>query len=256
MKFNSGLGSSYLNTMRSAINFFTLSSFDLENNVVVKRLFKFFFQSRPIKAKYSTFWPVSKLLAFLKSWHPMESLSLKQLTLKTIALLALTTSDRGQTLHKANIENMLFCEDNSVKFIIKEKLKTTRKILKPTIITCVSASEEEFNVANHIKFYIESTKSFRKDNNYLFLSWKTKKNVTRPTLARWLKLVLKLSGIDTSLYGAHSYRGAGLSNAFYKGAPIHKIMVQGNWSDVNIFWSHYHAPPSDSHLGHIILNDS
>ena len=239
--------------MRSSLNFFTLSSLDLENNVLVKRLFKFFYQTRPIKAKYSTFWPVSKLLAFLKTLYPMEALSLRDLTLKTIALLALTTSDRGQTLHKAHIDNMIFCDDNSVKFIIKEKLKTTRKILKPTTITCVSAKEEHFNVANHVKFYLEATKEFRKDNRYLFLSWKTKRNVSRPTLARWLKIVLKLSGINTSQYSAHSYRGAGLSDAFYKGAPIHKIIEQGNWSDVNMFWSHYPAPPSDSHLGHIIL---
>ena len=186
----------------------------------------------------------------------MNSLSLKQLTLKCVALLALTTSDRGQTIHKANIENMIFGSDNSVQFVINERLKTTKKVLKPKTITCISAIEDEFNVANYTKFYLDSTKAFRKDNKYLLISWKTKRNVSRPSLARWLKEVLKLAGIDTSQYSAHSYRGAGLSNAFYKGAPINKIIQQGNWANVNMFWSHYHAPPSDSHLGHIILNDS
>ena len=186
----------------------------------------------------------------------MSTLSLKQLTLKTIALIALTSSDRGQTIHKANIDNMLVGEDSSIKFIIKDKLKTTRKVLKPTTITCISAQEDEFNVASYVKKYLEMTKDFRKENKFLFLSWKTKKNVSRPTLARWLKLVLKLAGIDTSHYSAHSYRGAGLSNAFYKGASINRIVEAGNWTNVEMFWSHYHAPPSDSHLGHVILNDA
>ena len=245
-----------MNTMRSAINFFTLSSLDLENNILIKKLFKTFYQTRPIRARYSSFWSVAKLLAFLKSWHPMSSLSLRDLTLKTIALLALTTSDRGQTLHKARVDNMIFCENNNVQFIINEKLKTTRKILKPVTITCISAQEEEFNVAEHVKLYLQLTKDFRKDNKYLFISWKTKKNVSRPTLSRWLKLVLKLAGIDTAQYSAHSFRGAGLSNAFYKGAPINKIIEAGNWANVQMFWNHYHAPPSDSHLGHLILDDS
>ena len=79
---------------------------------------------------------------------------------------------------------MIFCDDNNVKFIINEKLKTTRKILEPVTITCISAQEEEFNVAEHVKLYLQLTKDFRKDNKYLFISWKTKKNVSRPTLSR------------------------------------------------------------------------
>ena len=245
--------------MRSSINFFTLNSLDLENNVFIKRLFKYFYQVKPLKARYSTYWPVSKLLNFLKSWHPENSLSLKQLTLKTVALIALTSSDRGQTIHLAKTTNMILEEDNSIKFVIKDRTKTTRRTLRPKIINCCNSEMEELNVANCVRFYLDATKEFRLSNlnngENLFYSWKTKKPVSKPTIARWLKLVLKLAGIDTNQFTAHSYRGAGLSSAFFRGASIGQIISAGNWKNVNIFKDHYCAPSYESSLGNMILND-
>ena len=94
-KFSEGFSTSTLNSFRSSLNFFTSSSFDLENNSFLKRLFKYFYQIRPFKPRYLTFWPVEKVLALLRSWHPLEDLTLRLLTLKTIALMALFSSDRG-----------------------------------------------------------------------------------------------------------------------------------------------------------------
>ena len=165
-----------------------------------------FFRERHLRACYTTFWPVSKLLDFLKSWHPIQNLSLKQLTLKTIALVALTSSDRGQTLHLASIKNMVL-SDNKIQFVIRDRVKGTRKTLKPTIISCISSNSEPLDVYSYMKAYIQKTESSRKEHSQLFLSWINKKPVTRQTLARWLKLVLGFAGIDTSKFKAHSYRG-------------------------------------------------
>ena len=254
-KFCDGSSTSSMNSFRSAINFFTLNSLDLENNIFMKRLFKYFYQARPLRPRYSTFWPVSKLLNFLKSWHPMESLSLKNLSLRTIALLALTSSDRGQTLHLASLDNMVI-EENSLKFVVKDRVKTTRKVLRPTVIDCVSSNIEELDVSSYVKYYLDSTKDIRIVNNRkLFISWKTKKNVTKSTLARWLTIVLKAAGIDTSTFTAHSYRGAGLSSAFQRGASINQIMNAGNWKNADIFHNYYCAPSEDTAIGNIILND-
>ena len=231
-----------------------MNSMDLENNIFLKRLFKYFYKQRPIKSKYVTFWPVSKLLDLLKSWHPIEKLTLKQLTLKTIALIALSSSDRGQTLHLASINNMSVSEDK-VEFIIRDRVKTTRRVLKPTVITCVVSDNEALNVANYVKMYIENTKEFRKDNGKLFLSWATKKPVVKQSISRWLVEVLKLSGIDTTTYKAHSYRGAGLSHAYQKGASIQQIVDAGNWANDSTFKKFYNAPSYESAIGNIILDN-
>ena len=110
--FNSGASTSSINVARSSINFFTLEYFQLTGNPVIVRLFKYFYQERPLRPKYLTFWPVGKLLDYLSSLHPIDSLTLRSLTIKTVALLALATSDRVQTLHLLNIKNM-----KMVKFV-------------------------------------------------------------------------------------------------------------------------------------------
>ena len=252
-RFKSGSSTTYVNSIRSAINFFTLSKLNLENDVFIIRLFKYFYKEKPLRARYTSFWPVNKLLEFLKSWHPIQNLSLKQLTLKTIALIALSSSDRGQTIHLASINNMEV-SDNKIKFVIRERLKNTRKIIKPTIISCISSKSEDLNVCAYVKDYLERTREFRKDQTQLFISWISKKPVSRTTLARWLKLVLSLAGIDTQKFKAHSYRGAGLSKAFQRGASIHQIVEAGNWSNCGIFKNYYNAP-SEPEIGNLILED-
>ena len=114
--------------MKSEIYFFTLNSLDLQINVFVKRIFKYFYKERPLKPKYFTFWQVLKLLDLLKSEQLCHDLTLKQLTLKTLALIALISSDRGQTINLAKIENLLLAENYGVHFFIKDRIKTTRKI--------------------------------------------------------------------------------------------------------------------------------
>ena len=147
-------------------------------------------------------------------------------------------------------------EEDLRKFVIKDKVKSTRKVLRPTIITCVNSDYEEYNVANYVRFYVETTKEIRIINNdKLFISWKTFKNVTRPTLAKWLKQVLNMSKIDTSTFSAHSFRGAGLSKAYYRGASLDQIISAGNWSNSSVFKNHYCAPSYDSHVGQMILED-
>ena len=151
--------------------------------------------------------------------HPPASLTMKQLTLKTVALLALSSSDRGQTLHAINVEQTDITSD-SVVFIINSRLKTTRRIIKPKLVTCVVTDSPTFNVCDYIIHYMNKTLAYRAAEftkggvkpTQLFLSWATKRPVTKQTIARWLKLVLRLAGIQQ--YSAHSYWGAGLSNAF------------------------------------------
>ena len=72
--------------------------------------------------RYLTYWSVAKVLNFLSKCQPASSLSLKQLTLKTIALIALSSSDRGQTLDLLDINNVEIT-DSGISFIVTKKLK-------------------------------------------------------------------------------------------------------------------------------------
>ena len=49
-------------------------------------------------------------------------------------------------------------------------------------------------------------------------------------ISRWIKEVLKLSGIDTSVFKAHSTRAASVSRAATLGVSVSYILKRAHWS--------------------------
>lgn len=260
--FDKRYSCSTLNSIISAFSFFCDKSLNVGDNVYINRLFKSFYKERPLRAKHFTFWPVHHVLDLLANWHPANTLDLKHLTLKTVALIALSSSDRGQTLHAMNIENTDI-KDDAINFIIYSRLKTSKlNSSAAKIVKCISCEKPELNVCDYVLNYLTRTFTIRasavakgkpKPTN-LFLSWKTKQAVTKQTIARWLKMVLSLAEIDTSQFTAHSFRGAGLSHAFEKGATVNQILEAGDWTSVKTFNNYYNKPTSSSDVGKLILN--
>ena len=64
--------------------------------------------------------------------------------------------------------------------------------------------------------------------------------VSVTTVSRWVKEVLKLAGINTELFKAHSVRSASSSKAFVYGLSLSTILNQGNWSRSGTFETYYH----------------
>ena len=257
-----GLSSSSINSARSAIAFFNGDDPNLSNNVYISRLFKFFYRERPRTPKYIVFWPVSKLLDLLASWHPSDSLDLKKLTLKTVALIALTSSDRGQTLHALSTDKT-HLDDSGISFVVTSHLKNSGKTVKPKVVFCPKFDNPALDVCFYVLEYIKRTKPFRTNSsggleepNQLFLSWASKRPITRPSLARWLKTVLALAGIDTKIFSAHSYRGSSLSSAYNAGASINDIMTAGQWKKASTFERFYNARANNTPVGKLILEQS
>ena len=65
-----------------------------------------------------------------------------------------------------------------------------------------------------LRHYQMITSPLRKESDQLFVATvKPHKPVASCAIARWLKEVLKLSGIDVSIFTAHSTRSASISAA-------------------------------------------
>ena len=79
--------------------------------------------------------------------------------------------------------------------------------------------------------YISRTKALRGNgpNDFvfkLFISYiKAHKPISTDTLSRWIKLVLASAGIDTSVFKAHSVRGAATSHAYAKVFELQRFCV-------------------------------
>lgn len=60
---------------------------------------------RPPVARYMFTWDVGQVLKYLGSLYPLNDLSLKMITLKSVAFMALATAQRSQTLSSRNLKN-------------------------------------------------------------------------------------------------------------------------------------------------------
>ena len=82
------------------------------------------------------------------------------------------------------------------------------------------------------------------NGNHLFLTViKPYNPATSSTIARWLKLVLTKSGIDTNIIKAHSI-SASTSSAAIAGLTTNDILSSADWSSETVFQKFYYRPDS------------
>ena len=83
------------------------------------------YKSTPPTPRYRTTWDVQVVLTYLSSFPTVSDLPVKPLTLKTIMLVALVTTQRGQSLHMLNIQFMTEFADR-FEFVLPEHVKQSR----------------------------------------------------------------------------------------------------------------------------------
>ena len=265
---SSSAGKSYtsdaLNTFRSAISFFLKLDFpDLRYDPRVTRLFASFYRLRPTFPRYVVAWDVGIILRFLADWHPPSSLSLRQMTLKTVALVALTASDRAQTIHALRCD-MIESTVNGLEIVVFDRLKTSRRGHPPRVVTCVSWDAPELDVSLYVHKYLDKVLHFRirAVNNgqekpvQLFLSHKTGLPVAKSTISRWIKEVMSLGGIDTSRFKPGSTRSASVSAAARRGASLTQILGAGDWTNLGTYQRFYSRTVEDTPVGRLILESA
>ena len=100
-------------------------------------------------------------------------------------------------------------------------------------------SNECLCIVKRIQEYLSRTAPLRKDHTQLFISFQSPfQPVSKDTIARWVKETLKLAGIDTSKFSAHSCRAASTSAAHKAGLSLPEIMAAAGWSNVRTFNTH------------------
>ena len=105
-----------------------------------------------------------------------------------------------------------------------------------------------------LRQYLAVTSSLRKDSAKLFVAIiKLHKPVASCTIARWLKEVLKLSGIDVSIFTAHSTRSASASAAEDSGVTTSDILRAADWSAESVFRRFYYRPSHDPLYGRTVI---
>lgn len=219
-----------INSIRSALSL--IINKEIGKNEQVKRFCKGVSRLRPARPKYKSIWEPQKVLDYLSEWVPNDKITLKQLSQKLVTLMALATGHRIQTLFSIDISNITHTED-AIEIKIPARLKTSKEgMLLPNLRIPFFKENPTICVASALETYLHRTQDLRQEEaSALFISnQKDHKAVSKDTLSRWIKEILGKSGIDTTIFSAHSTRHASTSAAKRAGVNIDIIRETAGWS--------------------------
>lgn len=217
----------------------------LGSNILIRRYLKGISRLRPPRRKYNVTWNPQTLLSYLEKIYPNEQVSLELLTKKILALLAIITAQRFQTLSLIKVENVIFTADGGVQIFVPENIKTSAPgRFQPYLHFKTFHEKPEICLVSALNTYIERTASIREEQEYLILTiGRPHHRATSQTLSRWMKETLSKAGVDTGMFTAYSVRHASTSCAFRGGVPIDVIRNTAGWTkESQTFLKFYNKP--------------
>lgn len=232
-----------INSYRSEISLLTGN--ELGNHPSMKRFCKGVSVLKPQTPRYSFTWNPKPVLDYLSSLFPLSGLSLKDLSIKLVTLLSLTTGHRQQTLASMELPNIHFNTQGGV-ITVPKKIKTSAPGRKqPCFVLPFFPSDKSVCVASTLQYYIEKTQSLRtQEEEALFLTFNSPhRPCSTQTLSRWIGMALSKGGIDTDVFKPYSTRHAATSAAARQGISVDEIRKAATWTkESETFARHYDRP--------------
>ena len=240
-RFHEGAGYRSICACRSALN--TVVSLheglELSDHPLMKRFVKGVFHLRPPLPKYTQVWDVGMVIAYIRSLGcTNDQLSLKDLTMKLTALLSILTAQRISSISYLSVSHM-FIEEDKVIFTpvqLSKHHRQGRKILPITIHGY--PLDPRLCVIRTLREYMSRRQDIVADSLVL-THRKPRRPATKSSIARWLKQVLRLAGVDSSVFTAHSFRSSSTSSAKAAAIPIATILGKGQWTSERTWRNHY-----------------
>ena len=196
------------------------------------------FLERPALPRYTTTWSVDTVLQYLKS---SSDTTLLQLSCKLCMLFLLLSAQRCQTLHLVSLSDVKITNDEV--FIAPQHILKQTKPGKHLDMIRLKAYPKDKNlcIVSIITEYLRRTKILRNSEKLLISTIKPLNPVSRSTVSRWIKLVMKKAGID-SAFKPHRTRAAATSKAMLHGIPLETFIKTAGWSNSSVFAKYYNKP--------------
>lgn len=230
----------------------------MSDSKIIKRFFKGLFRLKPPRPKYNQVWNTDTLLNYLEGL-PVRDVNIKTLSEKLATLLALVSAHRVQTLSLIKIQNIVVSQ-NGIEIKIPDLIKTSGPgRYQPLIEMPFFTDRPEICAAKTLQCYLDVTKDIRKTDRLFVALKRPHKEVSAATISRWIKLTLQKSGIDTTMFSAHSTRHATTSKAYARGVDIEVIRNKAGWSkNSEVFARFYKRPivPDSSQFALAIFGDN
>ncbi len=243
--YNKGLSYNSLNVARSALSSFVElhGGHTVGSHPLINRFLKGVYTKRPPVPRYEVIWDVRVVFNYLRKLSPANSLSLKQLSLKLVMLIALSTAQRSQTIHKLRLEN-LYYKGSAAYFRITDLIKQSRPGKSGLTVRLEAYPvDRRLCVVTYLKHYINQTRKLRGQETQLFISFKKPHSaISKDSISRWINFVMQDAGIDVTSFKPHSTRAAAASAADKLGVPVPLILKTAGWANEKTFQKYYNKP--------------
>lgn len=214
-----------------------IDGFDIGKHPLVVKLMKGAYNKKPPAPKYTGFWDVNLVINYITSLGPNDGLSFSALSTKLAVLLALSSlcrvSELASIVKDSIVTSQVFPSVPRKSQRASALQVITLKKLLPVSLACPVEA---------LKQYLSVSEPFRvgAKGRLLLLSLRPPRcSVSGSTVARWIKSILSEAGVDTTIYSAHSTRGASASNAANRGVPTDAILSAGCWKSESTFTRFY-----------------
>ena len=205
-KYEEGTGYSSACTTRAALNpLVTLEGGgDITSHPLTARLVKGVFHTRPPMPKYSEVWDMGLVISYIRRLGSNESLGIKILTLKLTALLGILTAQRVSSVADFSLSHTHVLQDRVI-FVPAKLGKHHRqgKKIRKVAIKAYPADPRVCAVET-LTFYLKLRKQLADGDQLLITHRKPHRPASRDSVARWLRQMLILSGVNPGFFGAHS----------------------------------------------------
>ncbi|XP_069828720.1 uncharacterized protein [Dendropsophus ebraccatus] len=227
----------------------------------VKRFFKAVSRLKPKISNLTPPWDLNLVLQALtqKPFEPIQELSTRFLTLKTIFLVAITSAKRVGEIQALSTEEpyLTVLDDRIVlklnpSFLPKvvSNFHRSQDIILPSFCDPPKNDQEicfhTLDVRRAVLTYLQNTKTWRIDAN-LFLQFQGPnrgKKASKASISRWMKSAIaeayKASNREVpKALKAHSTRAMSVSWAEKSAASLEQICRAATWSSPHTFYRHY-----------------
>ena len=212
-------------------------------------------QIRDPKPRYESIWDPELVVRFVSGLGENSQLSINNLSLKTVTLIALASLLRVSEMASIITGSVVF-SDSGVKFSLSKPRKAQHNgalqvLFIPhlqDVLCCPVCALES---------YVERTVNSRAVSNspHMFIALVSPfPEVSANTISRWIKCFIGSAGVDTSVFSAHSTRGAAASKAATSGLSINAILRAGCWAAESTFNRFYKRQSVSSVAGAVLDN--
>jgi len=207
--YDDGLMSSAINTARSAPSAFlgVTDTDQLGTHPLIVRFMKGNSRSRPTLPSYECIWDVKDVFNVFRQQPLVEYLSFYDLTLRTVMLLALVSAQRGQSIHMMDINHMQATSEQYI-FQLHGEFKQTRVGFETMNVVLPAYNDDiRLCIVHTLSVYLSRSEPLRNSSQLFVSTVRPHKAVTKDTIARWLKVTLRLAGIDVARFKPRIVQG-------------------------------------------------